>query len=244
MTITALIQARMGSTRLPGKVLMDIAGKPMLLRVVERIEQSKLIDRAVVATSILPADDRIVRFCMEKKISCGRGSEHDVLDRFYTIIKNQFPSDIIVRITSDCPLIEPAIIDAVIGKILDRKDGADYACNFLPARTYPRGLDTEVFTRKALRRAWIEDKTPEWREHVTPYIYRNPHLFHIAGIQNERDLSGMRWTVDTWEDLEFVRKIYAQFGNRSFSWQDVVRFLESHPEVRKINEHVVQKILS
>lgn len=244
MKVTALIQARIGSTRLPGKVLMDITGKPMLLRVVERVRQSKLIDQVVVATSVLPADDRIVSFCMEKKICCGRGGEQDVLDRFYTIIKNQFPSDIIVRITSDCPLIDPAIIDAVIKKMLCMKDGADYACNFLPARTYPRGLDTEVFTQKALRRAWREDTKPEWREHVTPYMYRNPHLFRIASLQNVRNLSGMRWTVDTREDLEFVRKIYAHFSECSFSWTDVVRFLDKNPELQKINDHIAQKSLA
>ena len=225
MIVTALVQARMGSTRLPGKVLMDIAGTPMLSRVVERVSRAAHIDRTVVATSDLPADDRIARFCEENGIACGRGSEQDVLDRFFTIAQDQYPSDVIVRITSDCPLIGPALVDRVTEKVTGSAGKTDYACNFLPGRTYPRGLDAEAITFSALKKAWTECNNPEWREHVTPYIYRNPYLFRIDGVVNDRDLSGMLWTVSTPEGLEFVRRVYSHFSDPEFSWRDVLRVI-------------------
>ncbi len=241
MTVTVLIQARMGSTRLPGKVLKEIAGGTMLLRVVERVSRSTLADRVVIATSTLPGDNVIEDFCRTHGILCGRGSEQDVLDRFYSIITNRFPSDIIVRITSDCPLIDPSVMDAVIRKVVGSCGRTDYACNFLPERTYPRGLDTEAFTYDALRLAWEECESPELREHVTPYIYRNPDIFRIAGVSNHRDLSAMRWTVDTSEDLAFVRRVYSHFPDTTFSWLDVVNLVEKNPELQEINAHIVQK---
>ena len=243
MKVVAIIQARMGSTRLPGKVLLDLAGKPMLARGVNRTRRAQTLDEVVVATTVQPADNAIVRLCTERGWPCFRGSENDVLDRYYrAAVVHQ--ADVVVRITSDCPLIEPGIVDRVVCEFLDMQPGVDYACNVLPRRTFPRGLDTEVMRFDVLERVWREDKNPAWREHVTPYIQRNPDLFRICGIMNEVDFSHMRWTVDAPEDLAFVRHIYEHFGHNRFSWHEVLALLEQHPEWLGINRHVVQKKVS
>ncbi len=178
MKVVAIIQARMGSTRLPGKVLQDLAGEPMLARVVNRAWQAELLDDVVVATTTQSTDDAIAHLCAEHDWLCFRGSEEDVLDRYYrSALAHQ--ADVIVRITSDCPLIEPEIIDRVAQEFLERQPEIDYAYNGLSRRTFPRGLDTEVMRFDVLKRAWHEDLNSTWREHVTPYIYRNPDLFRI-----------------------------------------------------------------
>lgn len=242
MRIVAIIQARIGSTRLPGKVLLDLAGEPMLVRDVERIRRAQTLDDVVVATTTQPADTAIADLCAERNWPCFRGSEDDVLDRYYrAAIAHQ--ADVVVRITSDCPLIEPAIVDRVVQEFLDLQPKVDYACNMLPHRTFPRGLDTEVVRFDVLERVWQEDKNLAWREHVTPYIYRNPDLFRIHGVVNGMDYSHMRWTVDTPEDLDFVRCIYEHFGHNHFSWQEVLAVLEEHPEWLEINRHVQQKVI-
>ena len=236
--VVAIIQARMGSTRLPGKVLLDLAGKPMLERVVNRVGRARRIDELVVATTTQPGDDRLAEFCGARAWPFFRGSESDVLDRYYHAAR-KFGAQTVVRITSDCPLIEPEMIDRVVAEL---EDGAsDYACNILPRRTFPRGLDVEAFTFEALERSWREDTNPAWREHVTTYIQRHPELFRIRGVLNEVDYSSHRWTVDTPEDLELVRKIYHHFGHDDFSWHDVLKLLESHPAWSKINRHIEQK---
>ena len=241
MRIVAIIQARMGSTRLPGKVLMELAGEPMLARCVNRTRRAQTLNEVVVATTVKPADDAIVRLCDEHNWPCFRGSEEDVLDRYYhAAIAHR--ADVVVRITSDCPLIEPEIVDRVVREFLDLQPEADYACNVLPRRTFPRGLDTEVMRFDVLERAWREDDNPAWREHVTLYIQCNPDLFRIHGITNEVDYSHMRWTVDIPEDLAFVRCIYDHFGHDRFSWREVLAVLEQHPEWLKINRHVQQKV--
>ena len=243
MKVVAIIQARMGSTRLPGKVLLDLAGEPVLVRCVNRTGRAQILDEVVVATTVQPADDAIVRLCAERGWPCFRGSEEDVLDRYYrAAVAHQ--ADIVVRITSDCPLIEPQVVDRVVREFLEQQPAVDYACNVLPRRTFPRGLDTEVMSFDVLEQARHEDLNPAGREHVTPYIQYNPDLFRICGIMNEVDFSHMRWTVDTPEDLAFVRHIYEHFGHDRFSWHEVLTLLEQHPEWLGINRHVVQKKVS
>jgi spore coat polysaccharide biosynthesis protein SpsF len=237
--VVAIVQARMGSTRLPGKVLLDLAGEPMLARVVNRGQRATTLQGVVVATTTKPADEAIVELCAAHGWPCFRGSEDDVLDRYYRAAM-QHQADVVVRITSDCPLIEPEIVDWIVGEFFE-KGPLDYASNTLPPRTFPLGLDVEVIAFNALERAWRKDNNRAWREHVTPYIYRHPGKFALRAVVNNMDLSLMRWTVDTVDDLVFVRKIYDYFGQDAFSWQDVLRVLDEHPEWLAINQHVAQK---
>lgn len=239
MKIVGIIQARMGSTRLPGKVLLDLAGEPMLARVVSRAQRASKVDEVVVATTTEPGDEPIVRICRSRGWPCFRGSERDVLDRYYRAAI-EHGADCVVRITSDCPLIDPEVIDLVVGELL-QKGLTDYASNTLPPRTFPRGLDVEAVRFEALDRAWRQDENPAWREHVTPYIHRHPEEFALRAVTNDQDYSHMRWTVDTPADLVFIRRIYDHFGHDRFSWRDVVALLEEHPAWVEINQDVVQK---
>ena len=230
----------MGSTRLPGKVLKDIGGKTMLARVVLRTKQARLLHEAVVATTAAAKDDDIVEECRRFDFSFFRGEEHDVLDRYYqTALAYKY--DVIVRITSDCPLIDPKVIDSVIDEFLSKKP--DYASNVLK-RSYPAGLDVEVMTISVLEQAWREAEQSYERIHVTPFIYQNPDLFHLLRVGGEIDYSHYRWTVDTPEDLAFVRTIYKRFGNTdNIGWEEVLRLLESEPELADINRHIQPKSL-
>jgi spore coat polysaccharide biosynthesis protein SpsF len=239
MRVVAIIQARMGSTRLPGKVLLDLAGAPVLARVINRCQRATTLNEVVVATTIRSGDDAIIDLCRAQNWPSFRGLEDDVLDRYYhAAVQSQ--TDIVVRLTSDCPLIEPELIDLTVKRFLE--DGAlDYVSNTLPPRTFPRGLDVEVFSFAALERAWREDANPGWREHVTPYIYYHPEKFRLLGIVNDTDLSDKRWTVDTPEDLALVSKIYEYYGDDSFSWRQVLGLMAEHPDWEEINRHVVQK---
>jgi spore coat polysaccharide biosynthesis protein SpsF len=242
VNVVAIIQARMGSTRLPGKVLRDVAGAPMLQRVLTRTARSVVKD-IMVATTVSAADDAIVAWCRTEDWSVFRGSEDDVLDRYYHAAAAR-SADVVVRITSDCPLIEPTIVDRVVGEFLDRGD-VDYASNAVPRRSFPVGLDTEVMTFEALARAWREDARPSWREHVTPYIHRHPELFRRHSVVNDIDYSHLRWTVDTAEDLEFVRAVYERLGrDDGFSWIDVLQLLDREPALVAINRHVQEKTLA
>jgi spore coat polysaccharide biosynthesis protein SpsF len=242
MTTIAIIQARVGSTRLPGKVMLDLSGKPMLARDIERIQKSKLLDDIVVATTTEPADNEIVALCKKKGWNYYRGSEEDVLDRYYNAAQ-EYQAKTIVRITSDCPLIEPTIVDQIIEKFFELEPDVDYVSNVFPIRTFPRGLDTEMLSFSCLERCWREDSNPAYREHVTQYIQHNPHFFRIQEIQNKDDLSFMRWTVDTSEDLEFVRIIYDHFGDTNFLWTDILEFLQKNPSLMDINKHIQQKTI-
>jgi len=230
----------MGSTRLPGKVLADVAGAPMLARVVHRLRRARRLDAVAVATSTLPADDLIAGFCVGAGLRCHRGSEADVLDRFLRAADAE-RAGTIVRVTADCPLVEPEIVDRVVQRLLEADGGLDYVSNTLAPRTFPRGLDVEAFTAATLARAARDAKAPDEREHVTPHIYRNPGRFRIEQIRNPQDLSGLRWTVDEPADLEFVRTVFAYFGNDSFSWRDLLEALRDHPEWSAINDSVRQK---
>ena len=237
--VVAIIQARMGSTRLPGKVMMDLAGEPMLVRVVNRVCRASELDEVIVATTTIPDDDRIVDLCRERGWPVFRGSEQDVLDRYYHVAVAH-GAEAVVRITSDCPLIEPEIIDTVVLEFLSRYPDIDCVSNGIK-RSYPRGLDMSIMSFHALERAWIEDRNPAWREHVTQYIIRNPNLFRVRGVENDIDYSYMRWTVDTPEDLAFIRRIYDHFKNDEFNWKEVILLLERNPEWLKINKNVQQK---
>jgi len=237
LSVVAIIQARMGSTRLPGKVLEDICERPMLGRVLDRTGISNSIDEIIVATTTNPIDDIIEQFCSEESCKCFRGDEEDVLDRYYQAIQQSGAKNI-VRITSDCPLVDPGVIDLVIQAFLDARP--DYASNIIPPRTFPRGLDVEVFTKDTLVNAWENCDKAAWREHVTPYIYSNPDLFNILPVRNEEDYSDYRWTVDTPEDLTLVREIYSLVEG-PFNWMDVMNLFIEHPQLKTMNQEVRQK---
>ncbi len=235
-----MVQARMGSSRLPGKVLKDLAGESVLARVVQRLRRSSLISEVVVATSVSPGDEAVMREAERLKVRCFRGSEADVLDRFYHAAR-AFHADAVVRITSDCPLIDPAVTDQTVRAFLNEQP--DYASNGLE-RTYPRGLDTEAMTADALAHAWRKASEPYQREHVTPFLYEHPELFRVLSVTNDVDYSAHRWTLDTAEDLEFIRAVYNRFGERGdFSWRDVLRLVEAEPALSELNSHVQQKAL-
>ena len=236
--VLAIIQARMGSTRLPGKVLADICGKPMLWHVVHRVQNAQSIDHVAVATSVNPKDDLVSDFCANNNIPCFRGSETDVLDRFYMATK-QFKANVVVRVTADCPLIDPLVIDKVVDTY--HTGDYDYVTNTL-RYTYPDGVDVEVFSFAALERAWQEATLPLEREHVTPYL-RNSDSFRIHNVENEIDLSNryLRWTVDEPSDLEFIRALYSKNGSGglALSMDAVLRLLDQEPELTKINNSII-----
>jgi len=240
--VVAIVQARMSSTRLPGKVLMDIAGMSMLVRSVRRLSRAKSLSEVVVATTIDKSDDPIVEQCKINGWNYFRGSLKDVLDRYHSAA-TFFRADSVVRITSDCPMIDPGIVDAVLDEYFKWRGKVDYLSNMIPRRTYPRGLDTEVFTFDALDLAWKQDTNPSLREHVTQYILRHPEIFRIRGIINDIDYSSMRWTVDTPEDLRFARAVLENFQNDQFTWKEIVEFLQAHPEILEINKEIRQKAL-
>ena len=242
MKIVAIIQARMASTRLPGKVLLDLEGEAMLVRDLNRLFRAKLLDDVVVATTTISIDDAIADLCQQHNWSYFRGNEIDLLDRYYYAAQ-KYAADIVVRITADCPLIEPEIVDRVVQEFLDHQSDIDYASNIVPKRTYPRGLDTEVIPFATLDRAWRECDNPSRREHVTPYIYLQPEKFRLHNVTNSVNYSHMRWTVDTPDDLAFVRCIYKHFGHDRFSWHDVLQILVAHPEWLEINRDVLQKAI-
>lgn len=230
----------MGSTRLPGKVLLDLGGRTMLARVIRRAQRSKLIDEITVACSTESSDDAIVAECAKLGVRVHRGSDSDVLDRYHGATV-AFQPEAIVRVTSDCPLVEPEVSDRVIARFIE--SGADYASNTID-RSYPRGLDTEVCKRVCLDRAWSEATEPYQRVHVTPYLYQNPELFKIVQVRGETDLNELRWTVDTPEDYEFISRIFAHFdGQDDFTWHDVLAMLKLNPGLDEINRHIRQKEL-
>ena len=243
MKILAIIQARMGSTRLPGKILKEVNGKPLLLYQLERVKKSKLIDRIVIATTTNKNDDLIVSFCEQYNVDYYRGSEEDVLARYYEA-SQQFGGEVIVRLTSDCPIIDPSIIDKTIKYYINNLPYYDYVSNTIE-RTYPRGLDTEVFSKKALENTYLKANLERDREHVTAYMYSNPDNFSIGFITNAQDFGKHRWTVDTFEDFQLIelilKKLYKE--NYFFSMNDVINLLEKNPEWMQLNRHIEQKKL-
>ncbi len=229
----------MGSTRLLGKVLMDLGGQSALGRVVRRLGRAKLLHQIVVATSVASGDDAVAAECARLQVPCFRGSEDDVLDRYYRAAQG-WPSDAVVRITADCPLIDAEVVDQTIEVFLN--SGADYSSN--SQETYPLGISAEVFSVSALEQAWREASKEYEREHVTPFFYEHPELFRISSISAPGDYSRYRLTLDTGDDLQLMRAVYASFDNQdTMSWQDVVALLERRPDLAALNSHVVQKTL-
>lgn len=262
--VIAILQARMGSSRLPGKVMKDIGGQPMLTRVFIRSSRSTSVDQTLVATTIEAADDPIAEYCDFSGIPLSRGSQFDVLDRYYQAAV-QVKADVVVRITADCPVIDPSLIDDVVNILIGKEvQGTefDFAANRLPPpwhRTYPIGLDVEACTFIALKEAWSKGKEPQHREHAMPYFYEgielvnmsrtletgtSPRGFKVALLHNTTDFGEYRWTVDTAEDLEFMRQIYSRFNGRDdFSWKEVLDLVHDEPGLMEINASVKHKTL-
>lgn len=226
----------MGSTRLPGKTLANIAGKPMLTHVIERLRGSRLLQEIVVATTTKEVDDPIVELVEKLKVYVFRGSEDDVLDRYYQAFQ-KYLADVIVRVSSDCALADPHVVDKVTAHYLG--GNYDYVANTLK-RTYPDGLDVEVFSFKALEKAWKEARWASEREHVTPYICKNPDKFRLANVENSINLSHLRWSVDEAEDLEFVRQVYRHLykEGKIFYMEDVLELLRKDPDLEQINQGI------
>ncbi len=232
----AVLQARMSSSRLPGKVMMKINGQPMIYWQILRILESKRIDRLIVATSIDPTDDSLVDFLESKSVTVYRGSLQNVLSRF-TEISSKFPCNALIRLTGDCPLVMPQLIDSMVEKFY--AENVDYLSNTLEL-TFPDGLDVEILDSKVLGRltAFVLDQKE--LEHVTSGIYKRPDDFNLLNFLNTSDQSAERWTVDYQEDIDFVRAIFHEFLGRekSFTYEDVMGFLNSHPKLRaKNNRH-------
>ena len=235
--ILAILQARFSSSRLPGKVLKPILGKPMLLHQIERVQHSKMIDKLVVATSVDSSDDELVDCCLKNDIKVFRGSLNNVLDRFYQCAKYYNP-DHIVRLTGDCPIADWQVIDKAIDKHLNTK--SDYTSNVLPP-TYPDGIDVEVVKISALKEAWKNAILPSELEHVMPYI-RNNAKFKQFNLENKVNLSEHRWTVDNSEDFEFIEMVYKELylDNKRFTMHDVLKLLKSKPQMKKKNYHIAR----
>lgn len=230
----------MGSRRLPGKVLCDIEGQSMLERVVRRVQRSSLIDDTVVATSTNSADDEIARVCEQLGVPFTRGSEDDVLDR-YRAAALAHGADVCVRVCADSPLIDAGVCDRAVATLRDSNGAADYASNKLEP-SYPLGLDVEVFTTAALERAWQGARDPYERSHVTVHLREKPEVYRLLAVRDDVDRHAWRWTVDTPEDMEFVRGIFLRFdGRNDFGYLDVVKLIEQEPELARINAHVRAK---
>ena len=280
--VIAIIQGRMSSSRLPGKILADIVGQPMLQRVFTRTSRAATVTETIFATTTDPSDDPVAEYCKASGMPFTRGSLYDVLDRYYQTAY-QARADVVVRITADCPVIDPGLIDEAVNAIWGRFDGmplpleglnrplmpdelvfaADLVCNRLPPpwhRTYPIGLDVEVCTFNALKKAWNEAREPQQREHAMPYFYEgvelkkiNPRLeygisprgYRVALLHHITDLGRLRWTVDTAEDLTFIREVFSRLqGNPDFTWYDVLETIQREPELTKINANVQHKTLT
>lgn len=226
----------MASSRLPGKVLMDVGGRTMLSAVLERALRARSLHRLVVATSVSRGDDAIVEECRACGVPVFRGSEHDVLDRFVGAVRH-FPADAVARITADCPLLDPQVVDETVSAF--QEGLPDYASNSLDPG-YPRGLDVEVLSLKALERAWREASRAYDRAHVTSYIYSHPEIFRLLSVRCEGDFSQFRWTVDAMEDLDLVREIRRRLPE-DFGWRDCLAVMRSDPTLLVLNAGVRQK---
>ncbi len=245
MKPTVIIQARMGSTRLPGKVLMPVSGKPMLWHIVERVKGARGIINVVVATSEKPDNDPIRTFCSENNIQCFSGSEADVLDRYYRAAQH-YRADPIIRITGDCPFADPGLI----GSLLDLYMGGNYdyvgiatgaGAIFLDGGRFPDGLDAECFGFPVLERAWKEAIEQSDREHVTPYIWRTEGLFRLGTLKSEEDHSDLRWTVDKREDFEVVSRVYESLYRQDghFQMDEILNYFSLHPELGDLNRDFI-----
>ncbi len=239
-----IVQARMSSTRLPGKVMKTILGRPVLSYLVERLRQVTLADGLVIATSEQPEDDVIEAFCRDAKVQVVRGSLNDVLAR-YAKAAQASEADAIVRICSDCPLIDPVAVDEAIAYYLQHYPRYEWVCNAVE-RHYPRGYEVEVFSRRALDVAAADAKEPDEREHVTPYLYRHPELFGLGSVVSKANLGTQRWVLDTPEDFELISRILTELYPRmpNFRTQDIVEVLKHHPTWLQLNAHVAQNLVA
>lgn len=231
--VIAVVQARLGSTRLPGKALLDVAGRPMLAHVLARAAAIPGVDDVVLATTVSPEDAALADLARTAGVACVRGSVDDVLDRFRQAI-TVHPCDAVVRITADCPLLDPEVSGRVVAAY--RAGGVDYASNVHPP-TYPDGLDTEVISAAAVEAACREARAGSEREHVTPFVWRRPERFAQLNVAAERDLSHLRFTVDDARDLAFVREVYAALSRRDrlFGLADVLDLLRARPQLIDLN---------
>ena len=244
MRVGIIVQARMTSTRLPGKVLMSVMGKPLLEYQVERLQRVRRADDIIIATTTNDTDQPIVDLSESLGIKSFRGLEEDVLSRYFGAAQES-GLDVVVRITSDCPLIDPSVVDDVIAAYLDNVENCDYVSNCLN-RTFPRGMDTEVFSFKLLKKVHFEARQPHEREHVTPYIYQNPQRFRLSNLAFISDESRHRWTVDTPEDYELIRRILEMLypKNQAFGLKDVLAVMDVHPDWFELNARIEQKKLT
>ncbi len=236
--IGIITQARMTSTRLPGKVLMEVGGKSILQHHIERLKQTGY--EVVIATTNNVEDDPIVEFASQKNIDCYRGSEHDVLARFMDV-QHEKKLDMIVRVTSDCPLIDPSLIQKGVQLYLEEQDDHLYVSNCFP-RTYARGFDFEVFSGKMLEEAFLDGLEAEDREHVTPYLWKNkPGHFHLKNISQQMNNGLLRITIDTPEDFELIEILIEKYHAEKMNFVMIENILNAHPELVAINEHIEQK---
>jgi len=234
--VAAIVQARVSSTRLPKKILKDIVDKPLLWHLIMRLKSAKQINQIIIATTSKKEDNSIVKLAKETAVESFRGSEEDVLDRYYQAAK-KYKVEIIVRITADCPLADPKLVDKIIKCFLN--NNFDYISNVHPP-TYPDGLDVEVFSYATLEKTWRKAEKLSEREHVTSYIWKHPEIFKLGNVENEKDLSCMRWTVDEKRDLKFVKEIYRRLykNNKIFYMEDILNLLKNEPELSKINRGI------
>jgi spore coat polysaccharide biosynthesis protein SpsF (cytidylyltransferase family) len=240
MTTVAIVQARLGSTRLPDKVLMELCGKPMLQHIIERVRRSKTVGEVVVATTTSVRDDALASFAAGRLgVPLVRGSENNVLERFI-MASRAYPSEIIVRITADDPLKDPSIIDLCVNELL-RDKRLDYCSNTI-VPTYPEGLDIEAFRTVALERVYREARLDSEREHVTPYIWNHPEIFATKNLTYTENLSAWRWTVDKPRDFELMTEIFGHFRDRGndFSYREVIEFLKTRPDLVAHNQHTAR----
>jgi len=238
MKVLVVIQARTGSSRLPGKVLLPLAGRPLLERLVQRVQTARTEFKALVATTLLPEDDPIEELCRRIGVSCFRGHETDLLDRHYRAAVQE-KAEAVVKIPSDCPLIDPSVVDRVIGYHIDNVDKYDFVSNLHPP-TYPDGNDVEVMSVSALERAWSEATRPLDREHTTPFIWDSPGLFRIGNVEWETGLDysmSHRWTIDYPEDYRFIAQVYDALWSEDyiFSIGDILALLAARPALAAIN---------
>ena len=241
MKVGIIVQARMTSTRLPGKVLLPVMEKPLLEYQIERLRRVRKADEIIIATTTNETDQPIVDLCKRLEVKTFRGSEEDVLSRYFGAA-HENKIDVVVRVTSDCPLIDPTVVDEVIQKYQGHSAVCDYVSNTLE-RTFPRGMDTEVFSFELLREVNLEARKHHEREHVTPYIYQNPQRFKLVNVAYTLKTSRHRWTVDTQEDFELIKRILEAIYpmNRVFRLEDVLALMDAHPKWFELNASIEQK---
>jgi spore coat polysaccharide biosynthesis protein SpsF len=236
--VVAILQARMTSTRLPGKVLLDLGGRSLLGQELARLRRSKRLTDIVIATTTNATDDALAELAQAERIEIFRGDEHDVLGR-YRDAARQFEADVIVRVTGDCPLIDGTVVDSAVDRL--EEEPCDYASNTID-RTYPRGLDVEVFHRDVLERIARLARSVPAREHVTYFLHREqPQLFITRQIRRSEDASDLRWTVDTVEDLDLMRRLFVELNAVNVSTDELIARVRQRPDLIALNQHIVQK---